>query len=99
MNFSISNYENQCNDLLAIAAKKAKTRAEVLAKASSTYITGVKSINNSCSASNNQRVQYRLMAKNMMTDSASGTAAPEATPIQSGVIKIYANINASYFVK
>ena len=35
----------------------------------------------------------------MMYDSAAGSAAPEATPIQSGVIKIYANINASYFVK
>ncbi len=99
LNFSVSNYEAQCNDLLAIAAKKAKTRADSIAKASSTYVTGIKSLNNSCSTSNNQRIQYRLMAKNMMYDSAAGSAAPEATPIQSGVIKIYANINASYFVK
>lgn len=100
LSFSVSNYETQCNELLGIASKKARTRAESIAKASSTYITGIKSISNSCSTVNNQRVQYRLMAKNMAFDSAGSVAAPEAsTPIQSGVIKIYANLNASYFVK
>lgn len=100
LTFSVSNYEAQCNELLAIAAQKAKTRANSILKASSSYITGIKSLTNSCSTTNNQRVQYRLMAKNMLAGaSADAVAAPEATPIQSGVIKIYANINASYFVK
>ena len=54
-----------------------------------------------CTTNNNRVVQYRLFAKNMATDSAVGSIAPEAasTPIQSGVIKIFANLNASYFVK
>ena len=98
--FSVSNYDEQCNDLLAIAAKKAKTRADILAKSSSTYVTGVKTMNIRCSTNNNNIVQYRLFAKNMAMDSVAG-AAPEAaaTPIQGGIIKIYANLDASYFVK
>ena len=97
--FSISNYDNQCNDLLAIAAKKAKTRADIIAKNSSSYITGIKSMSLSCSTNENNRVQYRLYAKNMSVADSAG-AAPEAaaTPIQGGIIKIYANLIASYFV-
>lgn len=101
LTFSVSNYEAQCNDLLAIAAKKAKTRADIVAKTSMSYITGVKSMNISCSTNESNRVQYRMYAKNMaMTDAAgSAEAEPAATPIQGGIIKIYANLNASYFVK
>lgn len=100
--FSISNYENQCNELLNIASKKAKTRVDVAAKASGTYITGVKSMNISCSENTPNRIQYRFMAKNVMAAGASldSAEAPQAaTPIQSGIIKIYANLNAEYFIK
>jgi len=101
LTFSVSNYEKQCNDLLEIAANKAKTRANIVAKTSSSYITGIKSMNISCSTNESNRVQYRLYAKNMVMDSAGGVAEPEATatPIQGGIIKIFANLNASYFVK
>ena len=100
LSFSVSNYEKQCNDLLEIATKKAKTRADIVAKNSSSYITGIKSMDINCTTNNNRVVQYRLFAKNMAMDSV-GSSAPEAasTPIQSGVIKIFANLNASYFVK
>lgn len=101
--FSVSNYDTQCNDLIGIAAKKARTRGDIMAKSAGSFITGIKSMNASCSTSQNRPVQYRLMAKNMAFDSASGAeaAAPEmaSTPIQSGVIKIYANLNTSFFVK
>ncbi len=98
--FSVADYEKQCNDLLAIASKKARTRADLVAKASSTYITGVKSMDISCSTNSTNRVQYRLYAKNMsVMDSAAGAAPEASTPIQGGIIKIYANLNASYFVK
>lgn len=100
--FSVSNYDTQCNELIGIAAKKARTRGDIMAKSAGSLITGIKSMNASCSTNTNNRVQYRLMAKNMSFDSAAGaTAEPEmaSTPIQSGVIKIYANLNASFFVK
>ena len=102
LRFSVSNYEKQCNDLLTIASNKAKTRADVTAKASGTYITGVKNMNISCSENSSNRVQYRYMAKNMAFGASNDeAAAPQAvaTPIQSGIIKIYANLNAEYYIK
>ena len=100
LTFSVSNYDNQCNELLGIATKKAKSRADVIAKNSSSYVTGIKSMNVSCSMNQNNVVQYRLMAKNMSFGASADAAAPEAsTPIQSGVIKLYATVNASFFVK
>lgn len=103
LSFSVSNYDTQCNDLIGIAAKKARTRGDIMAKSAGSYITGIKSMNASCSTSQNRPVHYRLMAKNMALDSAAGAeeVAPEmaSTPIQSGVIKIYANLNTSFFVK
>lgn len=100
--FSVSNYDTQCNDLLGIAAKKARARGDIMAKSAGSYITGIKTMDANCSTNPSTRVQYRLMAKNMAFDGAAG--APEAmesvsTPIQSGIVKIYANINASFFVK
>lgn len=102
LQFSVSNYEKQCNELLVIAANKAKTRADNVAKASSTYVTGIKDINVSCSENSINHVQYRYMAKNMAAGAMMDAAAPEAapsTPIQSGVIKLYANLNAVYYTK
>ena len=100
LNFSVSNYDAQCEDLLGIAAKKAIKRANAVAKAVPTTVTGIRTMDVSCSANNNYRTQYRFMKSNMMTMDAAG-AEPEAaaTSIESGVIKIFANVNASYFVK
>ena len=102
LRFSVSNYEKQCNELLTVASQKAKTRVDVAAKASGTYITGVKSMNISCSENTANRVQYRYMAKNVMSAGASADSLEvqeAATPIQSGIIRIYANLSAEYFIK
>ena len=102
INFSLSNYDNKCNSLLEEAAKKAKTRVDIVAKSSGTYVTGVKNINMNCSENSVNRIQYRVMKSaafgtNAMADEA--VAEPSATPIQSGSIKIYANLSAEYFIK
>ncbi|MBR6098135.1 SIMPL domain-containing protein [bacterium] len=101
LKFSVSGYEKQCNELLTTASNKAKTRADVAAKASGTYITGVKHMNISCSENSSNRVQYRYMANKAMALGASADSVVEeaATPIQGGIIKIYANLNAEYFIK
>lgn len=100
LTFSVSNYDHECNELLGVATRKAKTRADVIAKNASSAVTGIKSMNISCSMNQNNTVQYRLMAKNLSFGASADAAAPEAaTPIQSGVIKLYANVNASFFVK
>lgn len=96
--FSVSNYESQCNELISIAAKKAKNRAEIIAESLSTSIIGINNISSSCSTNNyNQPRLY--MAKNMLADVASGVSTPESTTISNGVIKVNASVNASFYVK
>ena len=98
LNFSVSNYEAQCNDLLTLAAKKASARANAVAKTVPTTLSGIRSMDVSCSASNSSRPQYKMLMANraMMMDSE---AAGSSTTIESGVIKVFANVSATYFVK
>lgn len=101
LSFSVSNYENQCNDLITIATQKAKTRADVIARTLNTSIAGVSSLTTSCNTNNYNPPRF-YMAKNMMADVAEDAAAPSmggSTSISNGVVKIYANVNASFFVK
>ena len=98
LNFSVSNYETQCNDLLTLAAKKASARANAVAKTVPTTLSGIRSMDVSCSTSNSSRPQYKMLMANraMMMDSE---AAGSSTTIESCVIKVFANVSATYFVK
>lgn len=98
LNFSVSNYEAQCNDLLTLAAKKASARANAVAKTVPATLAGIRSMDVSCSTSNSSRPQYKMLMANraMMMDSE---AAGSSTTIESGVIKVFANVSATYFVK
>ena len=99
LNFSVSNYETQCNSLIDIAAKKANTRANIAAKSSGSVLDGIRSMDISCSEKSNTTPRV-YMAKNMLAATADGVAQESSsTSISSGVIKIYANVNASFFVK
>lgn len=98
LTFSVSNYESQCNDLITIASKKAKSRADLVAKAMMTTVDGVSSVSTSCST-NESRAPRFYMAKNMMADVAAESASGAGTSISNGVVKIYANVNANFFVK
>ncbi len=60
LNFSVSNYETQCNDLLTLAAKKASARANAVAKTVPTTLSGIRSMDVSCSTSNSSRPQYKM---------------------------------------
>ncbi len=99
LSFSVSNYENQCNDLITLATRKAQIRANVIAKALNSVVDGVSNISTTCSANNYNPPRF-YMAKNMIADVATENAsAAGATSISNGVIKITANVNASFFVK
>ena len=98
LSFSVSNYENQCNSLLERASKKALNQANIVAKTIPTTISGVRSMDISCSANNTYAPQYRMLKSNMAMD-AVGTPETSSTSIEKGVVKIFANVNASYFVK
>ena len=98
LSFSVSNYEAQCNDLIAKATKKAKNRADVVAQSLETSLLGISNITTSCSANNYNPPRF-YMAKNMIAYVAAETSVGTGTPISNGVIKVNANINASFFVK
>ena len=97
--FSLSSYDKQCDELLSLAGKKAYKRAGLLAASAGNTLAGIKSINGSCSTNDVIRPQYRLLAKNVSMGASADAAVESASPIQGGVIKLFANINASYFVK
>lgn len=92
LQFLAVDYDCECNDILADLTKKAYSKAVTIAKSINAQILGIKSINASCSSENNQRPYYAMMAKGSMDTTAS-------TPIESGKIKIYANVDASFYVK
>ncbi|MBR1424401.1 SIMPL domain-containing protein [bacterium] len=100
LNFTLSNQDVQCADLLSKAAKQVRSRADIVAGAVGSSVLGVKEIRTSCSL-NQRRVTY---ATNMRLMKASGAsldaAAPEtSTNIESGNITIYASVDGEFFVK
>ena len=101
LSFSLSNYEAQCDDLIANATKKAYNRANTLAKIMNTSVLGVSSLNTSCSTSGSSQPRM-YMAKAMLSavaDSVNSETANTGMSISNGVIKINASANASFFVK
>lgn len=101
LNFSISDYESQCNTLIENATKKANARAAIAAKASGTNLDGIHNMNVSCSENKNYNAPRLYMAKSVAMGASNDTAeeAQPATSISAGVIKIYSNINATFYVK
>ena len=98
LNFTVSKYDNECDEILAAATKKARAQAEIMTKAAGSEITGIKALSGSCSASGAPR-RYKYATNMVMAESASMDAAGPSTPIEVGTVKIYANVDASFFVK
>ena len=101
LNFTLSNKDKACAELLSTAAKQLKGRADAVASALGTTVTGYKSVNTSCSL-NQRSINYGY--SNMKLMRASGAmdeaAAPEvATNIEVGNITIYANVDATLYLK
>lgn len=92
LQFSSTDYDNNCNDILAELTKKTYSQTNAVAKSINAQIIGIKSINATCNQETNPRSVYAMMAKGSM-DGGS------ATPIESGKVKIYANVDASFYVK
>lgn len=101
LNFSLSNYDNQCTGLIEQASRKAKARVDAAAKSIPATIAGIKSMNISCSSGNSVRPQYRVMKSNMLMSAGAEDSAAQETSIsiEEGIIKLNANVNATYYVK
>lgn len=100
LNFSVSNYESQCNSLIEIATKKANTRALIAAKGVGATLDGIRSMDVSCSDQSSYSAPRLYMAKNMLSAAADGVAQESSsTSISVGVIKVHSNVNVTFFVK
>ena len=93
---TLDNPNNYCTGVLEEAVKDTQFKAGSIAKTLGTSVLGVKSISTSCSSQNSTRSPY-VMMKNSLADSAE--SATSVTPIEAGKIKVYANVNASYYLK
>lgn len=93
LQFSVTDYDAAANEILADLTKKTYCQATAIANSISTKIVGIKSIDSSFTTENNERPMYKMMAAGRANDSSANT------PIESGKIKVYANINASFYVK
>lgn len=102
LGFTLSKYEQECDALLATATQRARTQADSMVKAAGSSITGIKTISGSCTPNTPSRVTYRnmmLSAKAADSVASEGASYGESVPVQAGAVKIYANVNASFFVK
>ena len=93
---TLDNPNNYCTSVLEDAVKDTQFKAGSIAKVLGTSVSGVKFINTSCNSQNSTNSPY-VMMKNSRADGVE--TATGATPIEAGKIKVYANVNASYYLK
>lgn len=100
LNFSLSEKDEQCSELLSTATKNAKKRADIVAAAAGSSVTGVRSIDTSCSVNRAGGLNYvRNYAMKAEAMDAAGAAPRTEAPIEAGLIKVYTSVNASFYLK
>lgn len=97
LNYSLSDIDDACNGLIAKATKSAHARAQNAAMAMSAKLGGIKQVTTSCNANNGYSpiVPRMYMAKGAM-DSAE--SANSNIPTESGLIKVYANVDSQFWL-
>ena len=102
LNFTLSNKDELCTNMLSQAAKQVRTRANAVATSAGSGIIGVKNIHTSCSANQNRPnyayARNMMMAKAAMADGAVTEEAP-AAPIEAGNVKVYASVDTTFFLR
>lgn len=101
LNFTLSNKDKACAELLSTAARQVKGRADTVAGALGTSVAGYKSVSTSCSL-NQRNVSFAYANMKLMRASGASmdAAVPEAaTNIEVGNITIYANVDATLYLK
>ena len=94
--FKLEDYNAYANNLLAIATKKAVTQAETVAQASGQKLNGVKSLRTSCNTNNYSQPRFYKVATGMMDNAMS---VENSTQVQGGAIKLYAVVDAEFYLK
>ena len=97
ISYSVSKYDDECTKLLAETAKKAKSQGESIAKALGTEISGVKSVDGSCSFSgHNSMPRMMLMSKSA---GMANDAMETSTNIEVGTMTLNSRVNAYFYLK
>ena len=100
VSYDVSSYEAECNKLLAETSKKAKLQAENIVSSLGTTITGIKSVDSSCSLAGKStmpRLYMSAKATNFSSDMEMGTAS--GTNIEVGTMTLNARVNICFYVK
>lgn len=99
LNFSLSEKDAQCAELLSNATKQARKRADIVAAAAGSTVIGIRNIDTSCSFNSSRPRYYAnslMMKAAPMADSAD---AGSGSNIELGTIKVYSNVNANFYLK
>lgn len=97
LTFKATQYENECNALLAELTNKAKNRANSSLKPLGLQVLTLKTLNTSCSESQNYpMVNYAMRAKTL--GSTAESASADTAPVEAGKTILRANINSSFYV-
>ena len=95
ISYDVSDYESECNKLLAETSKKAKEQAESIAKSIGSEIVGIKSLEGNCSASS-QNIAPRMLRS---AKTVSCSESDESTNIEQGTVTLNAKVIGNFYLK
>ena len=99
LSFDVTNYDAECNKLLAQSSVKAKQQAQNIATALGTQILGIKSVDSSCTVSNKSVMPRMYMSTRTINMSADGIVEESKTNIEAGTMTLNVRVNISFYVK
>lgn len=99
VSYSVSEYDAECHKLLTTTAAKARTQADSIAKGLGSEITGVKSIDGSCSLSGKNIMPRMYMSAKAANFDGAVTEMSAGTNIEVGTMTLNSRVSASFFVK
>jgi uncharacterized protein YggE len=91
INFTISDDNKYCEELLDKATRRGKFEAEVVARSLGTAITGIKSAASSCSDISQPPISPRFFAQEAVTSKSTASIEP-------GSIKLVGSVSLVFFI-
>lgn len=99
LTFKATEYENECNALLAELAKKANKRANSALKPLGMQTIALKMMSTNCSDSTvRPYVNYAMKSNSRLMSTGAEATTEDSAPIEVGKTVLNANINASFYV-
>lgn len=95
ISYSVSEYDAECQKLLAQTSVKAKTQAMAIIKELGSEYIGVRSIDGSCSLSGTNMPRMVMSMKASVNDAVTETS----TNIEVGKMTLTARVTASFYLK